>query len=106
VLLYAVQLSARYLDAFVNMTLRPPRVGLTNRDRIDELVGLGLGRTTHLWFLTEAEELKATPNATAAAMTFAPDEVRYYRNPLDRLRKMHQNANEIMTGFNYVSPWA
>ena len=41
----------------------------------------------------------------ADAVALAPEEVRYYRNPLDRLRKMHQSANEIVTRFNHVSPW-
>jgi hypothetical protein len=118
-----VQLSARYLDGFVRMTLRPPRVGLANRARIDELVALSLDRSAHLWFLTddphlydrgqellartvEAGEFGARPDATADAMALAPDEVRYYRNPLERLRRMHQSANEMATGLSYVSPWA
>ena len=122
-LMYAVQLSARYLDAFVGMTERPPRVQLENRDRVKERVALGLGRTAHLWFLTdephlwdrgqelltraaEAREFRPSPTATADAMAIPPDEVRYYRNPLDRLRRMHHGSVEGTTGFRYVSPWA
>jgi hypothetical protein len=123
VLLYAVQLSARSLAAFVKMTRRPPRVGLTKRDRIEELVSRGLDRAAHLWFLTdephlydrgqelltriaESGEFRARPGAVAEAMAIPASEVRYYRNPLDRLRKMHKNANDMATGFNDVSPWA
>jgi len=31
-------------------------------------------------------------------------EVRYYRNPLRRLIRMHGSYNEV-TGFSYTSPW-
>ena len=123
VLLYAVQLSARYLDAFVKMADRPPPVGLVNRAQIEVLVALSLERTAHLWFLTdephlydrgqellarsaEAREFRRNPNPLAAAMELASDEVRYYRNPLDRLRRLHQSATEMVTGFTYISPWA
>lgn len=122
-LMYAAQLTARYLDMFVKMTERPPGVALADRDRIEELVALGLDRTAHLWFLTDephlydrgqelltrvagTREFRPSPTAMADAMAIPPDEVRYYRNPLDRLRKMHQGGVELTTGFSYVSPWA
>jgi hypothetical protein len=122
-LMYAVQLTARYLDAFVRMTERPPRVHLENRDRVKDRVALCLGRTAHLWFLTdephlydrgqellarvaEAREFRPSATAMADALAIPLDEVRYYRNPLDRLRQMHHGSVEATTGFRYVSPWA
>lgn len=33
-----------------------------------------------------------------------PRQVRYYRNPLRRLIRMHESFNEL-TGFPYRSPW-
>lgn len=92
------------------------------RAQIEAAVTLGLERTAHLWFLTdephiydrgqemlarsaERREFRPSRTAMADAMAIPPGEVRYYRNPLDRLRKMHQSGTELTTGFTYVSPW-
>lgn len=122
VLLYCAQFGARYLRAFLDMAERPPQVGLAEPSALSGLVALALERSGHLWFLTDephlydrGQELLAraasqrTIHAATApeeALALPPEEVRYYRNPLDRLRHMHQSATEMVTGFTYVSPWS
>lgn len=120
VLLYAVQLSARYLRAFVAMTERPPQVGLANRGDLDHAIRYGLERSAHLWFLTDeptvydraqelmvraAEQQTFTQRTPEEATALDPAAVRYYRNPLERLKQMHRTFREMTTGFTYVSPW-
>jgi hypothetical protein len=120
VLLYAVQLSARYLRAFVAMTERPPQVGLANRGDLDNAIVYGLERSAHLWFLTDeptmydraqelmvraAEQETFTQRTADDATALDPAAVRYYRNPLERLKQMHKAFRETTTGFTYVSPW-
>lgn len=121
VLLYAVQLNARYLRAFLAMTDRPPQVGLSTRDALDAAIARALDLSTHLWFLTDepstydryhelmvraAEERAFTHRTPADAMALDPTEVRYYRNPLERLRQMHFTGRpEISTDLTYASPW-
>ncbi len=33
------------------------------------------------------------------------DDIGYYGDPLDRVRKMHQSQSEMITGYAYISPW-
>jgi hypothetical protein len=121
VLLYSVHLGARYLRAFLDMAERPPEVALDEPAALRNLMTVGLDRAGHLWFLTDepqlydrGQELLARvasqrafrPGAAPEARALPPQEVRYYRNPLDRLRQMHRSASEMVTGFTYVSPWS
>lgn len=121
VLLYAVQLSATYLRAFVEMTQRPPVVGVADREAVDVLVVRGLDAVDHLWLLADSphlfdrgQELLARTATERRFESFdaddllalEPGDVRYYRNPLSRLRQMHESSREMATGIVYVSPWA
>lgn len=117
-LLYAAQFSARYLDALVRMADREPRVEVDERQRLEALATDLLDRSRHLWFL-EAEptlydrgqELldRAVRSRTWGArqdpMSLGVDEIRYYRNPLERLARLHESGTEVVTGFSYRSPW-
>jgi hypothetical protein len=95
-------------------------VGLAEPTALSDLVTVALERSGHLWFLTDephlydrGQELLARaasqralrPARASEALALSPEEVRYYRNPLDRLRHMHQSATEMVTGFTYLSPW-
>jgi hypothetical protein len=43
---------------------------------------------------------------TVSRATLDPTEVRYYRNPLERLRRMHTSVSvELSTSLGYLSPW-
>jgi len=116
--LYSAQFSARYLDALLRMADREPRVEVDERQWLETLATDLLDRSRHLWFL-EAEptlydrgqELldQAVKSRTWGArhdpMSLAVEEIRYYRNPLERLARLHESSTEIVTGFTYLSPW-
>jgi hypothetical protein len=119
-LLYVVQLGASYLDAFLQMAARPPRVGIIGDAEMTRLIAIGRDRARHLWFLEDAPRLfdrgqevlartaserRFGGDGNAIAASLPVDEVRYYRNPLDRLRRMHEPSREMTTGFVNVPPW-
>lgn len=121
VLLYVVQLSARYLRAFIAMADRPPQVDLADRNELETTIMLALVRSGHLWFLEDnpsrydrwheltvraGEQRRFTNPSLADVDALGPVEVRYYRNPLERLRRMHITVPvELATGLGYSSPW-
>jgi hypothetical protein len=119
-LLYVVQLCALYLDAFLRMAPRPPAVEIDEHEEVSQLVAIGRSRAQHLWFVDDAPQLfdrgqevlartasdrRFGGDGNAAWAALAVEEVRYYRNPLERLRRMHEPAREITTGFVYLPPW-
>lgn len=118
-LLYVVQLGALYLDGFLRMTARPPEVAVEHED-MARLVKTGRDRAQHLWFLDDtpqafdrgqevlartASERRFGVDGSAAAAALAVEDVRYYRNPLERLRLMHEPVHEMTTRFEYQPPW-
>lgn len=117
-LLYAAQFSARYLDALLRMADREPRVEVDERQRLEKLVADLLERSRHLWFLESEPTLydrgqelldRAVKSRAWGArhdpMSLAVEEIRYYRNPLERLARLHESSTEAVTGFSYRSPW-
>ncbi|MEX2374868.1 MAG: hypothetical protein WD942_04675 [Dehalococcoidia bacterium] len=119
--LYANQLAGTYTTAFIAMTKRPPPVGLDTEDVLASLVEACLDRSRHLWFLDDAPDiydraqqllaLAAEEGKFGTAMTvqdpmaLGVNQIRYYRNPLDRLKRMHVSSTEVVTGITYLSPW-
>lgn len=119
--LYAAQFAGRYGLTFVQMTKRPPVVGLENEDHMTEKSTRIIERARHLWFLEDepdffdcgqevlnrrVEQLNGEEEWTPIDPTsLGVEEIRYYRNPLKRLRNMHISGAEVTTGVVYVSPW-
>lgn len=120
-LLYSNQFAARYALAFIEMTQRPPSVGLAIDESLRALAIRSLELSCHLWFLEDepqlidrgdellaraAEERTFGPGvAVTDPMALAPSDIRYYREPLGRLRRMHTGFRELATGFEYRTPW-
>ncbi len=51
---------------------------------------------------TATRSVHVTPSDT----TYVPEhEIRYYRDPMQRLVRLHSSFQEIMTGLAYQSPW-
>lgn len=73
--------------------------------------------TSHLWFLDDrptsfdlGRELlaRASENESFSVPDpeFVPtDEIRYYRDPWQRLTALHTDTIEMLTGFVYKPPW-
>lgn len=122
VLLYVNILGVRELRALQLMTTHEPTVGIRGVDDLDGRVTEAERVSEPLWFpggtphefdrvqeanhrgLVDGHHVPVGTPGRLRPEEIADDEVRYYRNPLVRLRKMHHSVNE-MTGFPYVSPW-
>jgi hypothetical protein len=122
VLLYINKLGAEELRFLKRMTQRTPRVRLAGWATVESHAAAANAAAAHLWFpgVDEPHAYDRVEEANARGMRrgrvlipmdrrkapddFAPRQVRYYRNPLQRLIRMHQSFQEL-TGFAYVSPW-
>lgn len=120
VLLYINRLAAEELKSLRRMAARTPRVRLHDWATVESHMRAAERAAAHLWFPGDQPHLydyveeansrgirsgrmvprdrRPTPNQLRAS------QVRYYRDPLRRLVKMHRSFNEV-TGFGYTSPW-
>jgi hypothetical protein len=120
VLLYINKLATGELVALQQMSRRSPQVGLREWDSVEAKISLADAAASHLWFPGDPPHAyDRVQEANSRGMRegkFVPrderpkpdqlhiDEIRYYRNPLQRLRQMHSSFYE-MTGYPYQSPW-
>lgn len=120
VLLYAIKIASEELKALKRMAGRAPRIRLADWDRVEAAIRIADARAEHLWFpggrphaydYVEEANSRGLRNRQLVPWDkrpspkgLKPSQVRYYRNPLRRLIKMHSSFQE-MTGFAYVSPW-
>jgi hypothetical protein len=120
VLLYVNKIASEELKALKRMASRPPRVGLSDWDTVQAHVAGADTAAAHLWFpgdqpdtfdYVEEANSRGLRNGQPvpadqrpAPNDLSPRQVRYYRNPLTRLIRMHQSFQEL-TGFGYISPW-
>jgi hypothetical protein len=120
-LLYVNIFALRELEAFGRMSRRTPRVRLDAWDEVMRGVGVATALTKHLWFppggtphifdRVETANHRGVrgrklvdPSKRIPPAAIPPSGVRYYRNPLLRLIRMHASFTEL-TGFSYKSPW-
>lgn len=120
ILLYVIKIASEELKALKHMAGRTPRIRLAEWDRVEADVRMADALADHFWFpggqphaydyVEEANSRglrnrKLVPwDKRPSPEDLKPSQVRYYRNPLRRLIKMHSSFQE-MTGFAYVSPW-
>lgn len=117
-LLYVAQFGARYLQSLLQMCDRPPTVEIDERTDLEALAFELLSRSQHLWFLDDEPSMydrgqemldraAGSPGRSGVwdPMAFSPQEIRYYRNPIERLARLHETSTEMVTGFTYSSPW-
>jgi hypothetical protein len=119
-LLYVIVIAAAEIETYGRMARRDPPLTLRNWDAVHEEVKRAQLAASYFWFLSGAPEMfdridtvhtppgnwkpkwgrpKVDPSA------IRPIRVRYYRNPLERLAKLHQSYQEISTGLVYQSPF-
>jgi hypothetical protein len=119
-LLYANKIAAEELKALQLMTRRPPTVGVADWPLVESRIKMADAAAGHMWFPGDqphrydyVEEANSRGlrrgKFVPVSQRPTPDQlkttqVRYYRNPLRRLVRMHSTAQEI-TGFPYISPW-
>ncbi len=120
VLLYINKIAASELMALQEMSRRSPTVGLREWDTVEARISIADAAASHLWFPGDPpHSYDRVQEANSRGMRegnfvprdqrptpdqLKPDEIRYYRNPLQRLTRMHQSFYE-MTGYPYQSPW-
>jgi hypothetical protein len=120
-LLYVNKLAAAELKYLKRMAARTPRVRLGDWATVDANMRAADEAASHLRFpgVDQPHAFDRVEEANSRGMRRGrlipmnrrptPDDlaarsVRYYRNPLRRLIRMHSSFQEL-TGFGYVSPW-
>jgi hypothetical protein len=119
-LLYVIVLAAAEIEVYGRMARRAPRLTLRGWDAVMGEVRDAQSAASCFWFLSGGPEMfdridtahtppgnvrlkwgrpKVDPAAIASAR------VRYYRDPLRRLVKLHQSYHEMSTGLVYLSPF-
>lgn len=120
VLLYVIAIAAAEIEVYGKMARRPPRLVLRDWEAIVAEVREAQQASSYFWFLSGAPEdfdridTVHTPPGDARLKWGAPrrdpakirpTRVHYYRNPLERLVKLHQSNREMSTGLVYRSPF-
>lgn len=118
VLLYVIVLAVRELSVF-DSYFADRDLAFTDRDDLaDKLVG---GRTiaSYFWFPPdlpiEFDRIEEINRQSFRSMREGGDrvdpatvdlgDVRYYRDPLERLTRLHRTSTEMMTGLTSCAPW-
>lgn len=120
VLLYINKIASEELKALQRMTRRSPTVALADSPSVEGRIRTADVVSSHLWFpgddphqydcvqeanyrgFRRGKLVPANRRPTPGQLKMA--QIRYYRNPLRRLVRMHGIAQEL-TGFAYISPW-
>ncbi len=120
VLLYVISIAAAEVEVYGKMARRPPRLVLRDWDVVMAEVRDAQEASSYFWFLSGAPEAidridtVHTPTGDERMEWGAPrrdpakirpTRVHYYRNPLERLVKLHHSNRELSTGLVYQSPF-
>lgn len=120
VLLYVIALAGAELELFGRMARRAPRLELAEWEAVKAEVEAARAASSHFWFLsggpTELDRIETihTPRGDTRPRWGPPlrepsavqaRRVRYYRDPLDRLVRLHRSFTEMSTGVTYRSPF-
>jgi hypothetical protein len=119
VVLYVVTLGAAELELLSGMEDRPPPLQVAGRTEVESVVRSANVRAGHLWFpggsphnydrVVEMNRrhwrARSNDNLEVDVSDVEDSEIAYYRDPMDRLRRMHQSSREMTTGIAYQSPW-
>jgi len=119
-LLYINKIAGAELRAFARMAGRPPKVRLGDWDIVEGHIKAADSAASHLWFPGDPpHEFDRVQEANSRGVRdyklverskrptpsqLRTSQIRYYKNPLERLWQMHHTFQEL-TGFPYVSPW-
>jgi hypothetical protein len=117
-LLYVIAIAAAEIEIYGRMARRSPRFVLRGWDQVVTDVREAQAAASYFWFLSGGPEMfdridtVHTPpgnwkpkwgRPSRDPTAIKPVRVRYYRNPLERLVKLHQSNQEMSTGLIYRS---
>lgn len=120
VLRYVIVLTAAEIEIYGRMARRDPPLLLRDWEEVKTEVREAQAAASYFWFLSGGPEMFdridtahpppgnwkpkwGRPRVNPAAIKTV--RVRYYRNPLGRLVKLHQSYQELSTGLVYRSPF-
>jgi hypothetical protein len=121
-LLYCIAIASAELTALERMSRRTPKLALRKWEQVEGDVSEARKRAAHLWFppdgrphefdrIEEAHRRfargygKDSSAKVVDPRSLTDRAIRYYRNPLRRLIRMHESSTEWTTGLTYHSPW-
>ena len=119
-LLYVIVLAASEIEIYGRMARRAPRLTLRDWDTVLAELREAQTAASYFWFLSggpgtvDRIDTVHTPPGNVRLKwgrprvdpnTIAVNRVRYYRDPLQRLAKLHQSYQEMSTGLVYHSPF-
>jgi hypothetical protein len=120
-LLYVLEIAAAELEALNRMSKRAPRVRIRDRAGIESDIAASRRLSAHLWFppkgrphlfdrIEEANSRFAVSMREGKPRVVDPTSIlergiRYYRDPLRRIIRMHSSFTELTTGLSFRSPW-
>jgi hypothetical protein len=122
--LYVVTIAARELRLLCRMEDRNPPLAIVGRRELEHDLATAESAADYLWFLdgkpqrydivtelnrrvfaTFRDNGELVRPAPGSHEELEPGEVRYYTNPMKRLRDMHRSFTEMLSHIPYVSPW-
>lgn len=119
--LYIISIAIAELRSLRRMSRRAPRVDLRRWDEVEQDLERADQLTSYFWFPpfgepTEYDRIEEVNRRFIASYKRGRGEVpnpsqlkrrvvKYYRDPLRRLIRLHQSSTELTTGITYRSPW-
>ena len=123
VLLYVCSMGVCELRSFLEYEAVRNTLTFKNHDELEGVCAALASTVGYFWFprvgaptqfdFFEEANRRAWATGGATVLTrdatppelIPPDEVSYYRNPLQRLERLHHGIGELTTGFSYRSLW-
>jgi hypothetical protein len=118
--LYVAAIGSRELALLSGMEEREPPVRVHGRDEVQSLISDCQIATAPLWYpgtgpyeydrvvarnRRHFSAVRAGDEPPSPAAPLNDDELKYYSDPLERLREMHRSFREVTTGIGWMSPW-
>jgi hypothetical protein len=113
VLLYVVTIASEEILAFARMAKRPPVLHLADWSATETEVAAAKSTTSYFWFFSDAPQLLDRVNEVHTRlarrkqpwalppqdpMAIQADRVKYYVNPMVRLKELHRDLLEMTSG--------
>lgn len=121
-LLYVVAIAAAELEVFGRMAKRPPRLRLLEWPAVEAEVATARAASSYFWFLSGEPTMydriqqvhsrkpilvggRPSKRLRVDPASLRPSRVKYYADPLDRIKDLHQSSTEMWSGQIFQSPF-
>jgi hypothetical protein len=120
--LYVVSIAAAELEIFGRMAKREPRLELLDWPTVEAEIAEARTASSYFWFLSgepnmydRIQQVHSRKPILAGGLpsrrlrvdpaSLRPSRVKYYRDPLERIRQLHQSSAEMFSGQIFKSPF-